>query len=72
MRNLDTFKQMALESTLTQGIIAVCLVLTICYLYIAQGDAPDSLVGLLGVILGFYFRSKASNEVRANIAKNGS
>lgn len=67
---MDTLKQLALESTLTQGFLAICLVVTICYMYVTTNDAPESLVGLLGLVLGFYFRTKAGDEVRRNIANN--
>jgi len=37
-------------------------------MYVQTGDAPESLVGLLGLILGFYFRTKAGVEVRRNLS----
>jgi membrane-bound ClpP family serine protease len=38
-----------------EAIIAVLVVLTFCILLFTDGNVPDSVVGIVGLILGFYF-----------------
>ena len=57
-----------LESTILQGVLALLFSVTICYMYLIGRDVPESLTLILGAIIGFYFRSKASVEVRKAIA----
>jgi len=62
------FWEALLESTILQGFLAVLFAVTICYMYLVGMDVPESLTLILGAIIGFYFRSKASVEVRKSIA----
>ena len=59
-----------MESTILQGSLALLFASTACYMWVVGRDVPETLVALLGLILGFYFRSKAGVEVRSNIAKD--
>lgn len=58
-----------MESVILQAFLAVIFSGTVCYLYATGQDVPEALMGLVGLILGFYFRSKAGAEVRKNIGQ---
>lgn len=60
-----------LESTILQGFLALLFACTICYMYLIGMEVPESLTLILGAIIGFYFRSKASAEVRKHIGNEG-
>lgn len=62
------FWEALLESTVLQGFLAVLFAVTICYMYLISMEVPESLTLILGAIIGFYFRSKASAEVRKHIS----
>lgn len=64
---MTKFWEALLESTILQGFLAVLFAVTICYMYLVGMDVPESLTLILGAIIGFYFRSKASAEVRKHI-----
>jgi len=61
------FWEALVESTILQGVLALLFAVTICYMYVAGMDVPESLTLILGAITGFYFRSEASAEVRKHI-----
>ncbi len=65
------FWEALLESTVLQGTLALLVSITICYMYLVGMEVPESLTLILGAIIGFYFRSKASAEVRKHIAGEG-
>jgi len=39
-----------------RSIIALSLVFTTCYLVVFVGDIPEALLGLVGAVIGFYFK----------------
>lgn len=46
------------ESSLVQGIIALVTTGAMTYMYAAQIPVPDVLIGIVTLILGFYFGGK--------------
>lgn len=46
------------DKTIIQGGLAVIIVITICYMYLNQIPVPEVLVGVLLLVLGFYFGGK--------------
>lgn len=64
---MDKFWNALMESTILQGSLALLFASTACYMWIVGRDVPETLIALLGLILGFYFRSKASVEVKKGL-----
>lgn len=60
---MDTFWDLFKESVVIQGTITLILVCVICYLYIQQLPVPDTLSGLLMVVIGFWFGSKSQQAI---------
>jgi len=59
---MNTFWKLVEKSTITSGIIAICLVGTACYCVIAQLSMPDYFLMALGTVIGFFFTSKVKDE----------
>lgn len=51
------------ESVIVQGLITLSLVITVCYLWAAGRPVPPDLLGLLTLVVGFYFGSKVQNII---------
>jgi len=68
---MSKFWDALMESVVLQAILALMFGGTICYMYLVGMEVPESLTALLGLIIGFYFRSKAGVEVRKQIASEG-
>lgn len=51
---LDLWK----SSAIIQGTIALVLTVTVCYMYAEQKPVPVELVGILTLIIGYYFGTK--------------
>ncbi len=66
---MERLHEAFMSSTIVQAGIAFMLTGTVCWMYAKGMDVPESLALLLGAIAGFYFRSKAGAEIRAQIAK---
>lgn len=45
-----------------QGVLAIIMLLTICYCVVMELPVPTELVGAFGVILGYYFRTNNHNQ----------
>jgi len=45
--------------TIVQGVIALALVGACVYCWVTLGEAPDPLVGTMGVVLGWIFKAIA-------------
>lgn len=60
---MEKFWGLLEESVLVQGTIALLLTITIIALYLHRGDAPESLINLLMVIIGYYFGSKSQQII---------
>ena len=46
------------NSVITQALITLLLVVTICYLFIVEREVPALLGTLCGSVLGFWFGTK--------------
>lgn len=55
--------QLLKESVIVQGVVTVLFVGTTCYLYAAGQPVPDSLLGLDGVAVGFFFGAKTQQAL---------
>lgn len=56
---MTKFWELFAESVILQAILALMFGGTVCYMYITKMDVPDTLLTLLGAIIGFYFGGKA-------------
>lgn len=65
MKNLH---EAFMESAVMQGLLAVMLVGSTCYMYITGQEVPDALIGLSGLAIGFYFRTKGEAEGRKSVS----
>lgn len=68
MRNVDRFWDYLAQSIIVQALITVIVVLTLCYMFLAGRDVPESLIGMAMLILGFWFGTK-SQKIVATRAK---
>jgi len=50
------------KSIVVSSILALCVLLTICYLAIAQLEIPEVLILGFGTILGFFFGSRSGQQ----------
>ena len=51
------------QSLILQGILTVLVMGTICYMYITTGDCPTGLMGIGGVIVGYFFKAKGKTQI---------
>ncbi len=71
---MERFLELWRESSIVQGLIALCVIVTTCYLYAVGRTVPDQLIAVLFAILGYYFGAKSSiqaTRVERLIAKKG-
>jgi len=54
----DRVMDMAADSTLTSGAIALALIGTACYMWASGLEVPERLYALLYSVIGFFFLSK--------------
>lgn len=59
---MNRFWDLVDKSTITSGVIAICLVGTSCYCVVAQLPMPDYFLMALGTVIGFFFSSKVKDE----------
>jgi len=57
-RFIDLWK----SSALIQGTLAVMFGASICYLAITGREIPAVLVGIVGIIIGYYFGTKTTQS----------
>ncbi len=56
----------AIREELVPTIIALTVFVPLAYLYVTGGEPPDSLVGIAGLIVGYYYtRSAVQNTASA-------
>lgn len=60
---MDKFLQLLRESVIVQGLITLSLVVTVCYMYASQKPIPVDLLGLLTLVIGFYFGAKVQSVI---------
>jgi len=65
---MNMFWKLMEKSTITSGIIALCLVITSCYCVVAQVAMPDYFLMALGTVIGFFFTSKVKDEASSRAA----
>jgi uncharacterized membrane protein YfcA len=53
------------ENSIIQGLIALGATGTAGYMYIIGKDVPESLIGIVGLIVGYYFGSKTAQTTKA-------
>lgn len=49
----------------TMGLLALILVLAVAVIYAQGNQPPDSLLAMVGVVLGYYFKRNADNDAIA-------
>lgn len=64
-----TLVNMLERSTLTSGVIACLLVVTVCYCAIVEIPVPDSLNYALTGVIGWFFGAKATDAARSTIRR---
>ena len=55
---MTKFWELFAESVILQALLALMFGGTVCYMYLAGMDVPDTLIALLSAIVGFYFGGK--------------
>jgi len=60
---MNRFWQLLKESIIVQGLVTLALVGTFCYLVATGRPVPDSLQGLLGLVVGFFFGAKVQQAL---------
>ena len=66
---MDRFWDLLERSVIVQGLITLCLVVTVCVLVGMSKPIPTDLWTALALVLGFWFGSKVQNEVHAQERK---
>jgi hypothetical protein len=64
------FWELFAESVILQAILALMFGGTVCYMFLQGMEVPDTLVGFLGLIIGFYFGGKTTIAA-AKLVKKG-
>lgn len=60
----QTLASLLEQSVLIRGFITSVIVGTMCYLYIAQLEVPDTLVNIVLLVVGYYFGAMSERKVR--------
>lgn len=55
----DLFK----ASVIVQALIALVLLVTICYMFATGQEVPGQLQNFFAIVLGFYFGSKVQTSI---------
>lgn len=61
---MTKFWELFAESVILQAILALMFGGTVCYMYLVGVEVPETLLTLLGLIIGFYFGGKTQVEAR--------
>jgi len=61
---MSKFWELFAESVILQALLALMFGGTVCYMYLAGMEVPDTLIALLSAIVGFYFGGKTQVEAR--------
>jgi len=64
---MGKFWELFAESVILQAVLAIMFGGTVCYMYVTSMEVPETLVALLGLIIGFYFGGKTQVEARKMI-----
>lgn len=60
---MEKFLDLVRESVIVQGLITLSLVITVCYMWASGKTIPPDLLGLLTLVIGFYFGSKVQSVI---------
>lgn len=66
---MDRFWELLERSVIVQGLITLCLVITVCVMVGVGRIIPEALWTALALVLGFWFGSKVQNEVHVQERK---
>lgn len=55
---MTKFWELFAESVILQAVLALMFGGTVCYMYLVGAEVPETLLTLLGLIIGFYFGGK--------------
>ncbi len=61
---MKTFWQLMRESTIIQGLMTLSSWFVVLYLCLTQQPVPEILIGVTGVLTGFWFKSKQEYQVQ--------
>ena len=64
---MNKFWELFGQSVIVQALIALVMVVAICYMYVTAQEVPESLVLAFGTILGFYFGSKTQTSIQKRV-----
>lgn len=62
-KGFEAIVQLLRESVIVQGLITTMVLATYCYIVVNNGNPPDSLVQIMGLIVGFFFGSKVGRPI---------
>lgn len=68
---ITSFYELFKTSSVIQGTLAVMIMATICYMYAVGRAVPVELIGIVSLIIGYYFGTKTqqrlTREERTNV-----
>lgn len=56
------FWQAYRRSLIIQGLVTLILVVVVAILYLSTAEVPDGLLTLLGVVMGYWFKTKTDTN----------
>ncbi len=66
---MSKFWELVKSSVIVQGLVTFVLIGTTCYLYANGKPVPEGLMSLDGLVVGFFFGSKAVQYASSREAK---
>jgi hypothetical protein len=58
LMNTERFIDLLEKSVITQMLITVCLVVTVCIMFAMGKPVPDALINFTSIMIGFYVGGK--------------
>lgn len=59
----DKFIALLRDSTIVQGGITFVCIVTACYLWMNGKEVPETLLGIVLLVVGYYFGSKTQQRI---------
>jgi hypothetical protein len=69
MVNMARFWELLKESVITQSLITLLLVVTVCVIYLTDRPVPSELSQLLWIVVAFWMGTKAQHVIESSTKK---
>jgi hypothetical protein len=66
---MDKFLDLLRESIIVQGLVTLCLIVTICILFATGKPVPDLLAQITLLVVGFWFGTKVQYYISGGAKK---